>query len=169
MKQGQCIFDLMGAHELTAEQLEEMARHIVYEMRMWQWTYDALARMDREAPSNDSDQGWRNSLIESYLLHQRALTEFFCPRNNPRAGDVFATQYFPSWDAGSEGDELLASIPSLNKRVGHLTLSRIQNETRKVDESSWLQGHVPMMELLKRFEEMFGEKERRWFNPRLSA
>jgi hypothetical protein len=169
MKQGQCTFERMGARELTEEQLEGMARHFVYEKRMWQWTWDALARMDHQAPPPHPDQAWRNALIESHLLHLRALTEFFSPRKNPRTGDVFATDYFPSWSAGSEGAQLLASMPSLNKRVGHLTLSRMQHETRKEDESAWYEGPVPMMELLKRFEEMFGEKERTWFNPPLSA
>jgi hypothetical protein len=159
----------VGAEELTEEQLEGMARHFVYEKRMWQWTWDELARMDHDSPPIHHDQALRNALIESHLLHLRALTEFFCPRKNPRVGDVFATHYFPSWNADPEGEQLLASIPSLNKRVGHLTLSRTQFETRKEDESSWYQGRGAMMELLKRFEEMFGEKERRWFNPPLSA
>lgn len=159
----------MGSRELTGEQLEGMARHFAYEKRMWEWTWDALARIDSESPPTHLDQAWRNAIIESHLLHLRALTDFFCPRKNPRSGDVFATDYFPSWNAGSEGDQLLSSMPSLNKRVGHLTLSRMQHETRKEDESAWYKCRVPMTELLKRFERMFNEEERCWFNPPLSA
>jgi len=164
MYQGPDTFYFVRTYELTEEQLEKMARHIVYERRMWQWAYDTLMKEDQRPGSMDFDQRWQNALIESHALHLRALTEFFCPRKSPRRTDVFATHYFPSWDPGPEGDELLASVLTLNKRVGHLTLSRIQYETRNEDERSWYQCRGPMTELLNRFEAMFGEKERNWFS-----
>ena len=141
-----------------------MAAHILYEKRMWDFANAQLLVRTSESIGNSQYRaGIRNCLIESYLLHQRTLTEFFCSTSNSKEDDVFAFDYIPEWDAGQDGIMLTSSLRSLNKRWGHLTLLRTKSDTRAADEKVWLEGHGPILRLYRSFLSRLGDDERSWF------
>ena len=62
---------------LTDDQLEEMASHVMYERRTWQWALDGHVADSAPGPQP-------NALIEVYNLHSRTLTEFLACASSHR-------------------------------------------------------------------------------------
>jgi len=76
-------------------------------------------------------QGWLvNALLESFVIHFRALLDFFYPPENVKKDDVLAGDYFDD----SDGWEEIRPQPSkvlnrakirAHKEVAHLTYARL--------------------------------------------
>ena len=94
--------------DLTEAEWEEMAGHVLYERRMWQWALDRL--IIERGPSAE-----HNALIEVYTLHARTLTEFLAcmPRTE---GDIVASD-FVDWQPGTDIRFLLQAVDPINKRL----------------------------------------------------
>jgi hypothetical protein len=115
---------------LTEIELERMARHVQYERDMWLWAVRGLTV--ESGPS-----AMHNALVEVFLLHSRALTEFF--RSKPAGDDVVADQFAPEWQGTKNGDVqiLTDALKATNKRWGHLSAYRLQDASVASDTERW--------------------------------
>jgi hypothetical protein len=77
---------------LTDDQLEEMASHVMYERRTWQWALDGHVADSAPGPQP-------NALIELYNLHSRTLTEFLACASSHRDAR-FACNRLRRWGGG---------------------------------------------------------------------
>ena len=76
-----------------------------------------------------AEKGWlQNALLESFVIHYRALLDFFYA--NPRRDDVSANHYFDSVDGWPklrppETEVLKTSRKRAGKEIAHLTYARL--------------------------------------------
>lgn len=85
-----------------------------YEVWMMRETADRLAR-------GESDTVTRNALLESFLIHARALVGFFGDKHKP--DDIVARDYVATW-AEEVPPSLRDECNRINKQVAHLTTAR---------------------------------------------
>jgi hypothetical protein len=155
---------MMGPATHPPTSLELAARHVVYELRMWQWAAAQLRENGRE----QLDTPERNAIIESYLLHLRSLIEFF-RSESLRSGDVAAVQYEPNWSVGNYASTLERAWASLNKRLSHITTERLNEEAWPVAQQSFQLAHDAVGVLWEKFDGLLDVERRSWFHPELSA
>ncbi len=149
------------------EVLEEIARHVLYEWRMWNWA----ARRLNESPSGAGAcdlSPERNALIECYLLHLRNLIEFF-RSSGQREDDVVAADYLSEWSVGQHESALTSAWDGLNKRLNHITTVRADAASWSQVESSWQEAHDVVVELWQTFEEQLDPTTLEWFQREWSA
>lgn len=138
--------------EPTEQQLEQMAReHLRYECDMFSRAVGHLNQPD--AP--DNYVAW----LEIYLLHARVLYDFL--RSKPIKDDVVASHFAPEWN-GSEDEDvgwLGKELPDVDKRLVHLTLSRLTAPTLGYRQE------LPkrLSDAWKRFIERLPAERRAWF------
>lgn len=85
-----------------------------YEVWMMRETAGRLAR-------GEADTVIRNALLESFLIHARALVGFFDRR--VKDDDIIARDYVPTW-AETIPQSLRDECDRINKQVAHLTTTR---------------------------------------------
>jgi hypothetical protein len=144
--------------------LRSAAGHVAYELRMWQWAANLLNGIGPEQQNTPE----RNALIESYLLHLRNLIEFFRSEGR-KTDDVVALLYVPRWNVGDYGSSLESAWVSLNKRLNHITMERLNKSAWPIVEHSWQLAHDAVGILWLKFESELGEDRRAWFHPQISA
>lgn len=113
----------MTRKKRTDKELEEASNHLHYEFFMLNSVARALA-------SGIAAQGWLgNALLESFVIHFRALHGFFYPPNTAKKDDVIADDYFDddAWQKLrpelSEG--IIRAKKRADKEVAHLTYARL--------------------------------------------
>ena len=106
------------------EVLARVASHLDYEY----WMVMALAQA---MASGISEKGWlTNALLESFVIHVRALVDFFYPPANAKPDDVFAIDFFDD-PAEWEGirpplsENLQRGRARAHKEIAHLTYARL--------------------------------------------
>ena len=105
------------------EQLARALGHLDYEYTMLMAVAQAMA-------SGIAAQGWlANALLESFVIHFRALLDFFYPPANPKADDVLATDYFADPDEWERvrppfSEALKRGRARAHKEIAHLTYAR---------------------------------------------
>ena len=118
----------MAMARLPDAQLEALAEHVGYELRM-------AAVLERH-PHHPQDLPVGNALLESYLIHCRNLYEFLVAATPRKSSDVIAADYFdeparrtpavfPNW----------FEVTAIHRRVAHLTTERLEGNSP--DGFSW--------------------------------
>lgn len=128
---------------LSREELIRYASHVRYEKDMWEWAIDQLG-------PDVAQGGFHNAMVEVFILHSRALVEFF--RSIPREDDVIATNYVPDWKYDEDLTAMVGTLQSMNKRWGHLSAYRLDNESRERDLEEWRVNTFRMRSTWARFE-----------------
>lgn len=72
----------------------------------------------------DSVLVMRNCAIESFLLHYRALREFFSGQQKMKDDDLKATDYLSTWQTSALWVTDKAEADRINKRLAHLSTKR---------------------------------------------
>lgn len=140
--------------ERTRAELRRASRDLMYELAMLKKTNQVLERLGPAEKDDEINKVIRNALIESFVLHARALLDFFYPEN-PKADDVIVDDFFKM---GSEWCKLCPPkstlLSTVHKRVGkeiaHLTYAR-QKVT--IDEKRWRHSEISreISELMAKF------------------
>jgi hypothetical protein len=146
--------------ELTIAELEEMAGHVLYERRMWQWALDCL--IVERGPSAE-----HNALIEVYNLHSRTLTDFLAcdPKRNT---DIVASD-FGNWRPGGDIVFLLEAVGSINKRLLHISTWRLNKSTVPQELERWSRNAHHLTVLWDQFLRALSPERRIWFEKPMSA
>jgi hypothetical protein len=107
--------------------LADALDHPLYEMEMLVATRCEISRTDNPTV--------RNALLESFVIHARALAEFFGDKKNtkqsPERHNWSAKDFVPGWTKSNMDGEL---INRMNREVCHIGKSRQRPEKRR---SSW--------------------------------
>lgn len=114
----------MARKERTSAELLIASDHLYYE-------YWMLISMANALASGIASQGQlTNALLGSFVIHFRALLDFFYPGNNLKPDDVIASDFFsqPPWQTirPELSDFLTKAKIRAHKEVAHLTYSRQQ-------------------------------------------
>jgi hypothetical protein len=103
-----------------------------YHVRMYVETLQALDEHPVEI------FGWntkRNAILESHLVHARALIDFVCKTQGRRTGDVWAGDYIKNGDyIPSDCDELKEIAKQIGGQLVHITYKA---SPRKKSEQNW--------------------------------
>jgi hypothetical protein len=101
--------------------LDVDAEHYEYEITMLAFTFDHY----RPESDEGSSEQLLNALLESYLVHARALTSFYYPTSE-RKDDVSAKQFTGKKmdDTNAVALRLIDVREDLNKRLAHMTRRR---------------------------------------------
>jgi hypothetical protein len=147
--------------ELSREQLEDFAGQVLWVKRMWDW-----ARLRLAPPGMDSGAE-KNATVDCYLLYSRALVEFFrLMRGYP--DDVMACDFAPGWTSDVDLTALEATLKSMNKRWGHLSIYRLDEQARKHDEREWIENAHRLLRTWDRFLVSLDAEVSKWFTRELS-
>lgn len=118
----------------------EAAEKVCYEIRMLYHAYGRLCQLkgdgndiefanvgDMVGSGMDSDDALDTSAwLECFLIHSRALYDFFAFRESKPSDDMFATHFCPDWNAESASNKLApVDKVRINKALAHLTSTRI--------------------------------------------
>ena len=106
----------------SEDELKRVSHHLHYELWMLSETANALS-------SGISERGWRlNSLLETFVLHVRAVSDFFYAERK-KEDDVLAADFFPDgrWASlrPNETDLLKRARNRAHKEIVHLTYERL--------------------------------------------
>jgi hypothetical protein len=114
----------MARKRRSDEILRAASDHLYYEYWMFRSLTDALA-------TGATQPGWlRNALVESWVIHLRALLDFVYPPKSVNPEDVIAADFFDSsseWDATRPviSTTLARGRGRANKEIAHLSYKRI--------------------------------------------
>lgn len=149
------------------EALKELAGHLLYEWRMWNWAAHQL-NDGVDGPVGRGPSPERNALIECYLLHLRNLIEFFRSPGQWE-DDVVATDYLSNWSVGQCESVLTSAWEGLNKRLNHITTARADAASWSGVQESWQAAHDAVAELWQAFERQLDPTTLEWFQREQSA
>ncbi len=108
----------------SKEQLQAAAEHLDYEYQM----LVAVAR----ALASGTQPGWlTNALLESFVIHLRALIDFLYPPERTTPDDMLSTDYFYDaavWERARPpmSPELRRARTRAHKEIAHLTYTRLE-------------------------------------------
>lgn len=130
-------------------------RHVLYEI----WMISEGIRLMREWPSVRQSRALKNALLESTLLHTRAMTEFFygwawssvpSRKDDSRALDFFTRPSVNSLDP------VPSYLEGINKEIAHITHLRAVDPGQK----AWkLPGDIdPLLEQILVFLELIEKR-----------
>jgi hypothetical protein len=114
----------MARTKRTNKELQEASNHLQYEFSMLISVAQALA-------SGIATQGWLvNALLESFVIHFRALLDFFYPQEKTKKDDVLAEDYFDHSDRWKNirphlSEALSRAKTRAHKEIAHLTYARL--------------------------------------------
>lgn len=111
---------------VTAQECEASAPDVCYELRAMVQARDLndYAKKQIDPRYADSVLVMRNCAIESFLLHYRALREFFSSHQKMKADDLKATDYLSTWQTSALWVTDKAEDDRINKRLAHLSKLR---------------------------------------------
>ena len=109
-------------------QAEAIVPKIQYELGQFHYCYERMCHEWKEA-----EQGLRNMLIEDFMLHARVLRGFFVDKPKNKDEDVSARDFFDDpapWKTKTAQlcPYLKKHQERLNKRIAHLTYSRLNED-----------------------------------------
>jgi hypothetical protein len=111
---------------VTAQECEDSAPNVCYELRAMVQARDLNdhAKKQTDPQNADSVLVMRNCAIESFLLHYRALRDFFSSQQKMKADDLKATDYLSTWQTSALWVTDKAEADRINKRLAHLSKLR---------------------------------------------
>lgn len=150
----------MTKNKQTDEQLQEASNHLHYEFWMLMSMAEALS-------SGIAEKGWlANALLESFLIHFRAICDFFYP-NNTQSDDVLAEHFVSNsneWNSKTRpplSKNLEDARKRAHKELAHITYTR---NTVISDKKSW-----PVMEIVYELKELMKIFQENALKNRLSS
>jgi hypothetical protein len=111
---------------VTALESEDSAPDVCYELRAMVQARDLNdhAKKQTDPQYSDSVLVMRNCAIESFLLHYRALREFFSSIPKRIADNLKATDYLSTWQTSALWVTDQPEIDRVHKRLAHLSTKR---------------------------------------------
>lgn len=148
----------MHEDKLNEDELQTLAVHVVYELRMFR---DCLDRRQQYG-----DCFWPgNAIQESLLLHFRNLREFFLVTNKKFDEDLVARDYLPQWKPKCF-QVMEETKDDINKRLAHL--SRLRRDSMK-DDWPWNKMAEAIESLWLDFMQQLAPQRRNWFERHLRS
>jgi hypothetical protein len=116
----------MPPQPVTVQDCQDAAADVCYELRAMAQARDlsAHAKQQTDPKYAESVLVIRNCAIESFLIHYRALREFFSslPKTNP--DNLKATDYLSAWQTSVKWVTEQKEIDRIHKRLAHLSRKR---------------------------------------------
>jgi hypothetical protein len=111
---------------VTAQECEASAPDVYYEFRAMVQARDLndYAKKQNDPKYTDSVLVMRNCAIESFLLHYRALREFFSSHQKIKGDSLKATDYLSTWQTSAVWVTYQKEIDRIHKRLAHLSTLR---------------------------------------------
>ena len=136
---------------------KEAARTVAYSIDQFKWISDKVLVEYKRA-----DRNTRNMLMEGFLLHARALRDFFRCSPEGQRDDVYAVDYLDElseWNGADFCKHLQKNRQRINKKLVHLTY------TGPSMEGKWDHAviHEEVMTAWSRFWAKLPEERRGWF------
>lgn len=131
---------LSGLTMATQYTAAEIEHHLKYEIDMLNGAYALIEKLEKAADETIEGQVLRNAVKESFVIHARALVEFFRKKKHENAARSFAHGY----TIPDEPDEW----QKLNNQVAHLMDRRTSDNTQKLKDADraalmqWLAAEV---------------------------
>lgn len=110
----------------TQQECADAAPHVCYELLAMVQARD-LATHAKKQTATDYANGstvMQNCALESFLLHYRALREFFNHSDKKKADDIKAVDYLPGWQAPATWLNDATEGERIHKRLAHLSTLR---------------------------------------------
>jgi hypothetical protein len=110
----------------SSEELRQLSEHVAYEIRMLIGTATKLLVVERTKDWVDL-----RAQAESFLLHMRALYQFFYWKPKPEipesiAPPVYPLDYVPDWVTPEDPGKVLETLSrDVSRRVMHITVERV--------------------------------------------
>jgi hypothetical protein len=108
------------------DQLTLLRRELTYELGVIDYCHDRLTQCWAVDGSEQSkfELGQSTAMLESFLIHARAVDEFLGGRGRAREDDLSATAFAPEWSRrGCLSDN---HRTQMDKQLAHLTTHRIE-------------------------------------------
>lgn len=120
------IISGMPVQPVTAQECEASAPDVCYELRAMVQARDFnnYAKRQTDPRYADSVLVMGNCAIESFLLHYRALREFFSSIQKRADYDLKATDYLSTWQTCAIWVTDQKDIDRIHKRLAHLSTKR---------------------------------------------
>lgn len=111
---------------VTAQECESSAPDVSYELRAMVQARDLNDHLKRftDPKYTDSVMVMRNCALESFLLHYRALREFFSGLRKMQADNLRATDYLSTWQTSAAWVADQNEVNRIHKRLAHLSTLR---------------------------------------------
>jgi hypothetical protein len=119
--------------------LPEGLHHVLYEMRMLMDCFEYL----QNKPA-DSDSLMHDACLESFIIHARALDDFFTTPENRKFPDDTRAWHFPNTGVTEpkKKDCSHPYIDRMHKEIAHLSYSReVSHKNRRWDIADVLKAH----------------------------
>ena len=133
---------------MTQADQRELARHIRYEVDMFEFTFKA----------SQSSRPWPQDsiMLECFLLHWRNLWYFFLER---RKTDVIASDYIASWKPDRPSPDFTTRV---HTQLAHISKDRLAPREFREEEVRMM--HKQIAELWTEFyRQLPSDDERAWF------
>lgn len=151
----------MPNHQLHPDGvLQNMTGHILYEVGMLDWCWQAHDPLKAECQKRPQLQAQLNVVVEGFLIHFRQLRDFFmADAPNPKDNDVFAWEFSRSGIRRPYGGGFQlksAEVREVSVRVAHITTERRKSRDHNAKEmrSALRDAYVEWMhELAPRWKE----------------
>jgi hypothetical protein len=146
---------------VTAQECEDSALDVCYELRAMVQARDLndYAKKQTDPQHADSVLVMRNCAIESFLLHYRALREFFSSIPKRIADNLKVTDYLTAWQTSTVWVTNQTEIDRIYKRLAHLSTKRTTLD------NNWDLAHMEWS-VSQTFEEFIGKlppAQQPWF------
>lgn len=120
----------LPSRPFSAAVLSAMASHVGYEIEM------AIEGYFR--PRDDQ------LAFEACLLHVRNLIEFFVGRKSRREGDLWPSDYVPTWEVDPTTTKSLRKhLDDIDKHLSHLSCARVPEESGQPTERQFEEEDLP--------------------------
>jgi len=138
----------MAGTQIGWDDLRKASGDLHYEIIM----FHAMAEVLHSGVAGKSLLG--NALLESFLMHARALLDFLYDKKSKKDDDMIASDYSKQW-AAARPQKLAPELDELNRRVGkevaHLTYTRLRTPEPRDRPWHFLAIAKEMRDLLDEF------------------
>jgi len=151
----------MPPQPVTAKECEDAAPDLCYELRAMAQARDlnAYAKQQTDPKHTDSMLVIRNCAIESFLLHYRALREFFSSLSKTNPDNLKARDYLPTWQTSASWVTGQQEIDRIHKRLAH------PSRKRQTLDNNWDLAHMEWS-VIQTFEDFISKlapHQQLWF------
>ncbi len=110
---------------MSVDELTLLRRELTYELGVIDYCHDRLTKGWEPVNGQAAiEVGHSTAMLESFLIHARAVDEFLGGRTNTRPDDLTASAYAPRWSRKGclSGDQRT----QMDKQLAHLTTHRTE-------------------------------------------
>jgi hypothetical protein len=134
---GPCCFSMATFDPTSNSDLAKASEHVAYECKMLRRTFEMLRDLVADKAKMDATPGLRQALMESFIIHARALRYFFWTRAADRRNnlDVLAVDFVGDWltkvPASTISDD---EYKRMHREIAHISAARFD---LKPGEPQW--------------------------------